>query len=69
MEWGVPDSKTRMKIRDVSLVVAGVAVLVWKGRYAGPYEVVVRSYGGNVSVSFAMYFLMLHLPGRCEANR
>lgn len=45
------------RYRDVICILAGVAGLVLVSRYAGPGEILVHSYGGNVSVSFAVYFL------------
>jgi hypothetical protein len=43
--------------RCVLFVLAGVAVLVLKSHYRGPLAAVVHDYGGNVSASFAVYFL------------
>lgn len=45
------------RYRDVICILAGVAGLVLVSRYAGPGGILVHSYGGNVSVSFAVYFL------------
>ena len=42
--------------RNVLFVMVGVAGLVLKGRYAGPAQDLVHSYGGNVAASFAVYF-------------
>lgn len=36
----------------------GVAGLVLKGRYSGPYRDVVLSYAGNATASFAVYFIV-----------
>jgi len=49
------------KTRNVALVLAGVAVLLLRGHYDGWGAPVVRSYAGNFSISFAVYF-MLRLP-------
>jgi len=46
-----------LKVRSVGLVLVGVAVLVLKPHYRGPLGEWVQSYLGNVSVSFAVYFL------------
>lgn len=46
-----------LKLRSVALVLLGVAVLVLKPHYHGPLQDLVWSYLGNVSVSFAVYFL------------
>lgn len=42
----------------LALVLLGVAGLLTKRRYAGPLQDLVLSYGGNVSVSFAVFFLL-----------
>lgn len=44
--------------RNVVFVLLGVAALVLLGRYSGRFGEVAGSYGGNVSASFAAYFLM-----------
>jgi hypothetical protein len=46
-----------MAIR-LALVLLGVAGLLTKRRYGGPFQDLVLSHGGNVSVSFAVYFLL-----------
>ena len=48
------DSGTR--IRDIGFILLGVAVLVFKRHYSGPYEAVIDAYAANVAVSFALYF-------------
>ncbi len=50
------------KARNVFFVLLGVGALILKGRYLGPYQAVVHSYGGNIAVSFAVYFVVTHLP-------
>ncbi len=42
--------------RNVLFVLLGVGGLLLKGRYSGPGHGLVHSYGGNVAVSFAVYF-------------
>lgn len=49
---------TTPKARNVLFVLLGAAALVMKRHYSGPFVDVVRSYGGNVSASFAVYFLI-----------
>ncbi|TFH64889.1 MAG: hypothetical protein E4G91_04380 [Candidatus Zixiibacteriota bacterium] len=44
--------------RKVLFVLLGVAILVLKRHYSGPFAVMVHSYIGNVSVSFAVYFVV-----------
>lgn len=58
--------QTLTKARDVFFVLLGVAGLLLKQRYSGPWEELLHSYGGNVTVSFAVYFLLarLHIPSR-----
>ena len=50
---------TRIAIaRNVFFVLLGITVLVLKRHYSGPFVETVYSYGGNVSVSFAVYFMI-----------
>lgn len=44
--------------RRVFFVLLGAAALVLKGHYSGPFMETVYNYGGNVSASFAVYFLV-----------
>ena len=46
------------KIRNVLFILLGVLVLVLKHNYNGPYLEIVKSYSGNLSVSFAIYFIV-----------
>ena len=55
------------KARNVAFVLLGVAGLVLKGQSSGPYRDVVHSYGGNVTASFAVYFLATRYPGLSRA--
>lgn len=50
------NSKT--KIRNVSLILLGTLILMVKHNYNGPGWEIVRSYAGNFSISFAIYFLI-----------
>jgi hypothetical protein len=47
----------RLLVRNVVFALLGAVALVLKHAYHGPLEETVHSYGGNVSVSFALYFL------------
>jgi len=47
------------KIRCVLLLMAGIVVFLFLDRYQGPYAEAVRGQGGNVAVSFSLYFLLL----------
>lgn len=44
--------------RNVLFILAGVIALVLKRHYSGPFVETVYSYGGNVSASFAVYFVI-----------
>lgn len=46
------------KARSVLFVLLGVAALVLKRYYSGPFAEIILSYGGNVSASFAVYFVV-----------
>jgi hypothetical protein len=48
----------KQKIRNVSFILLGVILLVLKQKYSGPYIEIVKSYLGNFSVSFAVYFIV-----------
>ena len=50
------------KARNVFFVLVGVAGLVLKGHYSGPYREAVHSYAGNIAASFAVYFVVTQLP-------
>lgn len=45
------------KARNVFFVLLGVVALVLKKHYSGPFAQIILSYGGNVSASFAVYFV------------
>jgi hypothetical protein len=55
-------SRAAGSLRNVLCVLIGVAALVLKKYYAGPGQQAVHAYGGNIGVSFAIYFLFLQLP-------
>ena len=44
------------RMRNIALALLGAIALVLKSAYAGPFEAVVHSYGGNFAVTFALYF-------------
>lgn len=46
------------KIRNVLFILLGALILVLKHNYNGPYSEIVKSYSGNLSVSFAVYFII-----------
>ena len=51
-------TKTPPKARYVFFVLVGVAALVLKSHYSGPFVEIVHSYGGNIAASFAVYFVV-----------
>jgi hypothetical protein len=55
----------------VLFVLGGAAGLLVAGRYSGPWAEAVHNWGGNVSVSFAVYLLAARLTrqGRFGALR
>ena len=55
--------------RNVLFVLLGVAGLVLKSQYSGPYQDVVQSYGGNVAATFAVYFLAKRVTTRSNLPR
>lgn len=50
--------KTTPKARNVFFVLLGVAALVLKRHYSGPFVEIVHSYAGNIAASFAVYFVV-----------
>ena len=57
------------KTRNVVFALLGVIGLVLRGRYFGPHMELVHSYGGNIAVSFAVYFILTHVPFRLRFRR
>jgi hypothetical protein len=55
--------------RNIVFIMLGVAVLVFKRHYSGPFEAVIDSYAGNVAVSFAVYFNALFVPIQSRYKR
>jgi hypothetical protein len=47
-----------MRTVRLGLVLLGIAGLLTRRGYTGPFEDAVLSYGGNVSVAFALYFVV-----------
>ena len=58
-----------MKLRNVIFALLGAGGLLAKGSYAGPWREFVHSYGGNLSVSFALYFAAINATERCRRPR
>ena len=49
------------KGRNFLFVFVGLAVFLLKRRYSGALDEIVHAYAGNLSVSFAVYFLFANL--------
>ena len=72
MTWGHgpgSDQARAITIRNVVLALLGGAVLVLVPAYDGPLEEVLGSYGGNVAVSFALYFAAINATSRYRRPR
>jgi hypothetical protein len=52
---------TAEKVRNVFFVLLAAAVFVLKRQYVGPLDEIVHAYAGNLSISFAVYFLFANL--------
>ncbi len=50
-----------LKIRNILMILVATGLFLLKRRYSGPFEVLVHSYGGNILVSFAIYFNFLNV--------
>jgi len=48
-------------LRNVLFVALAIALFLSKQRYSGPFQDLIHSYAGNVTVSFALYFVFLKL--------
>lgn len=57
------------KVWNVLFIVPGVIILVLKQSYNGPYQEIVKSYAGNLSVSFAIYFLISIVSDNWKKNK
>ncbi len=62
-------SDIRAKTRNVAFVLLGIAVLLLKRQYAGPLQEIVRAYAGNLSISFALYFVFMNLNVRLAIRK
>jgi hypothetical protein len=49
------------KVRNMLFIFLGAAVFLFRGRYSGPLDEIVHAYAGNLSVSFAVYFVFANL--------
>ena len=62
-------SDIRTKVRNVFFILLGSAVLAFKQQYTGPLRQTVHAYAGNLSVSFAVYFVCANLPIQTKIKR
>lgn len=60
---------TKQKIRNVSFILLGVILLVLKQKYNGPNSEIIKSYLGNFSVSFAVYFIIQFNDNLWKTNK
>jgi hypothetical protein len=58
-----------MRLRNVIFALLGAGGLVAKHSYAGPLRELVHSYGGNLSVSFALYYAVANATERFRRPR
>ncbi len=58
----VSDDTLGFKMRNIGFIMLGLAVLVFKRHYSGPFATVIDAYAGNVAVSFSVYFNALLVP-------
>ena len=56
-------------MRNVAMALLGAVVLVLVPAYDGPFAEVLGAYGGNVAVSFALYFAALNASARYRRPR
>lgn len=68
---GSPDRRPgrAFTARNVVLAVLGAGALVLVSAYRGPFEELVRSYGGNLAVSFALYFAAINAASKYRRPR
>lgn len=52
---------SRSELRNVLFVLPAIGLLLFKRQYAGPFQDLIQSYAGNVTVSFALYFVVLKI--------
>jgi len=57
------------KIRNVIFILLGVLLLLIKPHYNGPFTDIVKSYLGNFSISFAVYFIVQFSDDYWKANK
>ena len=63
------DSRRVTTVRNVAMALLGAAVLILVPAYDGPFADSLGAYGGNVAVSFALYFAALNATARYRRPR
>lgn len=56
-----PTLEWRSVARNLAFAAVAVMLFLMKRRYAGPFQELIGAYAGNVTVSFALYFVILGL--------
>ena len=59
----------KQKARNVLFILLCVSVLLLKQIYNGPGLEIVKSYSGNLSISFAVYFLICFSSDHWKQNK
>ena len=59
----------KQKARNVLFILLGISVLLLKQIYNGPGKEIVQSYSGNLSISFAVYFLICLISNHWKENK
>ena len=57
------------KIRNVIFILLGVLLLLIKPHYNGPFFDIVKSYLGNISISFSVYFIISFYSTHWKMNK
>ena len=57
------------KLRNVIFILLGVLLLLIKPHYSGPFADIVRSYLGNFSISFAVYYIISFYSRQWKINK
>ena len=59
----------KQKARNVLFILLGISVLLLKQVYNGPGLEIIKSYSGNLSISFAVYFLICFSSDHWKQNK
>jgi len=59
----------KQKVRNVLFILLGVLVLLLKQSYNGSDQEIVKSYSGNLSISFAVYFIICFPSDHWKQNK